>query len=35
MPKCWIFRELACVGAFLVDVLAVLMARNVEGRILQ
>ena len=30
VPKCRIFRELVCVGAFLVDVLAVLMARNIE-----
>jgi len=30
VPKCRILRELVCVRAFLVDVLAVLIARNVE-----
>ena len=30
VPKCRIFRELVCAEAVLADVLAVLMARNVE-----
>jgi hypothetical protein len=30
VPKCWIFHQLVCVGAFRVDVLPVLMTRKVE-----